>query len=165
MAVEFSHESWRAIQAKALTAEAMARRAAHLPSTKVIEVRAVGVRGEAPGTLHLALVEGGDASFANKLRGNESLVVMLPHIDDKGRSRLSAECITSALVTDRVTTIITNLALIAVSPQGLVLKEVAPGLSAREIQAVTELPLFAASDLAEFAAEPPQAIQESSLHD
>jgi 3-oxoacid CoA-transferase subunit B len=43
--------------------------------------------------------------------------------------------------------IITDLAVIDVSPQGLVLREVAPGVSARDIQELTEPTLKVASDL------------------
>ena len=37
--------------------------------------------------------------------------------------------------------------MIDVTPQGLVLREVASGLSAADVQAKTEAPLFAAPDL------------------
>ena len=43
--------------------------------------------------------------------------------------------------------IITDLAVIDVTPDGLVLREVAPGLSARDVQEVTDPTLKVASDL------------------
>jgi acyl CoA:acetate/3-ketoacid CoA transferase beta subunit len=40
-----------------------------------------------------------------------------------------------------VTRIYTDMAVISVTPDGLVLNEVAPGLTADEVQAVTDAPL------------------------
>jgi len=40
-----------------------------------------------------------------------------------------------------VDTIVTNLAYIKVTPGGLLLKEVAPGITPEDVQAVTEPPL------------------------
>jgi 3-oxoacid CoA-transferase subunit B len=46
-----------------------------------------------------------------------------------------------------VNTIVTEMAYIQVTPQGLVLEEVAPGLTAAEIQRVTEPTLIVAPNL------------------
>ena len=43
--------------------------------------------------------------------------------------------------------IITNLAVIGVTPEGLLLKETAPGVTPEEVQAVTEPKLKLAEDL------------------
>jgi 3-oxoacid CoA-transferase subunit B len=45
--------------------------------------------------------------------------------------------------------IFTNLAVIEVTPAGLILQESAPGFTPDEIQAVTEPPLIIAKDLKE----------------
>jgi acyl CoA:acetate/3-ketoacid CoA transferase beta subunit len=45
--------------------------------------------------------------------------------------------------------IVTDLAVIEVTPKGLVLKETAPGWTAKEIQALTEPKLIMARDLKE----------------
>jgi 3-oxoacid CoA-transferase subunit B len=45
--------------------------------------------------------------------------------------------------------IVTDIAVIEVTPKGLVLKEVAPGWTAKEIQALTEPKLKIAPDLKE----------------
>jgi acyl CoA:acetate/3-ketoacid CoA transferase beta subunit len=47
--------------------------------------------------------------------------------------------------------IFTNLAVIEVTPRGLVLREVAPGLTAEDVQSVTEPELIIAPDLKEMA--------------
>jgi acyl CoA:acetate/3-ketoacid CoA transferase beta subunit len=45
--------------------------------------------------------------------------------------------------------IVTDLAVIEVTPKGLVLKEVAPGLTAEDVQSVTEPKLIISPDLKE----------------
>lgn len=162
MALEVNCALRHAIQAKRLTATAMAQRAARLSCTKVIEVQSVGVPAAESPTLHLKLKRQADATMVSSLGDKESLVVMCPHFDEQGGSCLSTEYADTDIASDRVAVIITDLALIAVTPHGLVLKEVAPGVSARDIQTLTELPLFAASDLSEFAAELPPTTEELS---
>jgi 3-oxoacid CoA-transferase subunit B len=46
-----------------------------------------------------------------------------------------------------VNTIVTEMAYIQVTPQGLLLEEVAPGLSAGDVQRVTEPKLIVATNL------------------
>jgi acyl CoA:acetate/3-ketoacid CoA transferase beta subunit len=45
--------------------------------------------------------------------------------------------------------IVTDLAVMEVTPEGLVLKEVAPGLTAEDVQSVTEPELVISPDLKE----------------
>ncbi len=45
--------------------------------------------------------------------------------------------------------IVTDLAVIEVTPKGLLLKEVAPGITAEDVQSVTEPKLIISSDLQE----------------
>jgi acyl CoA:acetate/3-ketoacid CoA transferase beta subunit len=46
-----------------------------------------------------------------------------------------------------VNTIVTEMAVIQVTPEGLLLEEVAPGLSADDVQRVTEPTLIVSSNL------------------
>ena len=53
------------------------------------------------------------------------------------------------MTNDRVNLIITNLAVIEVTPAGLLLKEVAPSVTPEEVQSVTEPKLKLAKELRE----------------
>lgn len=77
------------------------------------------------------------------------VVVIMDHAAKDGAPKILEECnlpLTGRKVVHRI---ITDLACIDVTPEGLILREVAPGVSAREIQERTEPTLKVPSDLAE----------------
>ncbi|WP_394826666.1 CoA transferase subunit B [Pendulispora albinea] len=79
------------------------------------------------------------------------VVVIMDHAAKGGAPKILREC--SLPLTGRrvVHRIITDLATIDVTPDGLVLREVAPGLSARDVQEKTEPTLKVPSDLAQMS--------------
>ena len=80
------------------------------------------------------------------------VVVIMEHAAKDGAPKISAECnlpLTGRRVVHRI---ITDLAYIDVTPDGLILREVAPGVSARDVQERTEPTLKVPSDLAEMKA-------------
>src|SRR5689334_11322206 len=84
--------------------------------------------------------------------GAKRVVVIMEHVNKDGEPKILRECrlpLTGKRVVHRI---ITELALIDVTPEGLVLREVAPGMSAREIQEKTEPPLMVGPDLREMSA-------------
>jgi 3-oxoacid CoA-transferase subunit B len=77
------------------------------------------------------------------------VVVIMDHASKDGAAKILKDCnlpLTGKRVVHRI---ITDLACIDVTPEGLVLREVAPGVSARDVQAKTEPTLKVPSDLAE----------------
>ena len=77
------------------------------------------------------------------------LIAMMTHVTKKGEPKILPECtlpVTGRGVTD---TIVTDLAVIDVTPGGLVLQEVAPGYTAEEIRALTGAPLQVSPGLRE----------------
>ncbi len=76
------------------------------------------------------------------------VVVIMEHAAKGGAPKILKECNLPLTGRGVVHRIITELATIDVTPQGLVLREVAPGLTAREVQEKTEPTLLVASDLA-----------------
>ena len=76
------------------------------------------------------------------------VVIIMEHAAKDGAPKILRECnlpLTGRRVVHRI---ITELACIDVTPDGLILREVAPGVSARDIQERTEPTLKVASDLA-----------------
>jgi 3-oxoacid CoA-transferase subunit B len=77
------------------------------------------------------------------------VVVIMDHADKKGAPKILKECglpLTGRRVVHRI---ITDLAVIDVMPEGLVLRELAPGVSAREVQQKTEPSLLIPHDIKE----------------
>jgi len=81
--------------------------------------------------------------------GCRKLIVMMQHTTKDGVLRVVQQCSFPLTAKNCVDKIFTDIAVIDVTQQGLVLKEVAPGWTAEEVQAITEVPLVIADDLKE----------------
>jgi 3-oxoacid CoA-transferase subunit B len=81
--------------------------------------------------------------------GCKQLVVMMLHTTREGGPRIVRQCTFSLTAKNCVNKIFTDLAVIDVTKQGLILREVAPGWTAEEVQGLTEAKIIFAEDLKE----------------
>jgi len=77
------------------------------------------------------------------------VVVIMDHAAKNGAPKILKECALPLTGRRVVHRIITDLAVIDITPEGLILRELAPGLSAREIQERTEPSLLIPHDIKE----------------
>ena len=83
--------------------------------------------------------------------GAKSVIVCMLHTTRNGQPKIVKECKYELTSPRCVSLIITDLAVIEVTPQGLVLKEIAPGWKPEDVQAVTEPDLILARDMKEIS--------------
>ncbi len=81
--------------------------------------------------------------------GAKKVIVAMTHVTDKGAPKILKECTYPVTARGVAKLIVTDLAVIEVTPKGLLLKEVASGLTAEDVQSVTEPKLILSPDLAE----------------
>jgi 3-oxoacid CoA-transferase subunit B len=81
--------------------------------------------------------------------GSKQLMVMMLHTTKEGGARIVRQCTFPLTAKNCVNKIFTDIAVIDVTKQGLVLREFAPGWTPQEIQALTEPKLTLAADLKE----------------
>ncbi len=79
--------------------------------------------------------------------GARRVIVAMEHSDKKGNPKVVRECTYPLTGTECVGLIVTDIAVMEVTARGLVLKEVAPGWMAEEVQAETEARLIVPPDL------------------
>jgi 3-oxoacid CoA-transferase len=92
------------------------------------------------------MVRGGMGGAMDLIAGGKSLIAMTEHTTRDGQPKVLNECSYPLTGSRCVTTIMTDLALIDVTPDGLILRETAPGASIDEIQRLTEPRLIVAPD-------------------
>lgn len=81
--------------------------------------------------------------------GETRVIVATEHCSKDGSSKILKQCTFPLTGYKVVDTIVTNLAYIEVIPEGLLLKEVAPGISVEEVIANTEADLIISPDVCE----------------
>lgn len=82
--------------------------------------------------------------------GARSVIVAMEHTDRDNQPKIVEECTFPITGKECVSLIITDLAVIECAKEGLVLKEVAPGWTAEEVQELTGAKLIMAPDVKEY---------------
>jgi 3-oxoacid CoA-transferase B subunit len=98
--------------------------------------RGLGKMGNIGGSMDLAV-------------GAKKLIVAMEHFTTDGDPKIVMECKYPLTAKACVDIIVTNYAVIEVTPKGLVLKEAIPGVTAEDIKKMTAAPLIIAEDFKE----------------
>jgi 3-oxoadipate CoA-transferase, beta subunit len=86
---------------------------------------------------------GGIGGAMDIAAGAKTLIVCMEHTTKEGAPKIVKKCTYPLTGLACVDTIVTDLAVIDVKPQGLLLREVAPGWTVAEVQKLTGAPLVA----------------------
>jgi len=104
----------------------------------------------------LAVHNKGEEEVAHRIGGSmdlawgaKRLIVAMTHTTNDGRSKVVRELTIPATTKACVDLVVTDLAVMEVSSKGLILKEVAPGWTPKEVQAETDAVLIIAADVHE----------------
>ena len=79
--------------------------------------------------------------------GAKRVIIAMEHTTKEGEAKIVKTCTLPLTGVGVVNMIVTELAVIEITPQGLVLREVAPGVSPEAVQKVTEATLRRAPDM------------------
>ena len=92
---------------------------------------------------------GGIGGAMDIAAGARRVIVLMEHTTKSGEPRLLRRCAYPLTAAGCVDLVITDLAVVAVTPTGFELRELAPGVTAQEVCARTAAPVRLAADLAE----------------
>jgi 3-oxoacid CoA-transferase subunit B len=81
--------------------------------------------------------------------GAKKVIIAMAHVTNEGEPKIVKECSYPVTARGVVQLVVTDLAVIGVTPEGLLLKEVAPGLTAEDVQSVTGARLIVSPTLQE----------------
>jgi 3-oxoacid CoA-transferase B subunit len=81
--------------------------------------------------------------------GAKKVIIVMMHTTPEGELKIVRKCTYPLTAVGVVKLIVTDLAVIEVTQKGLVLKEIAPGLTAEDVQSVTEPKLIISPELKE----------------
>jgi 3-oxoacid CoA-transferase subunit B len=79
--------------------------------------------------------------------GAKRVIIAMEHATKDGKPKILKKCTLPLTGVEVVDMIVTELAVIEVTPEGLVLREVAPGVTPEDVQKATEPKLRVAADL------------------
>jgi 3-oxoacid CoA-transferase B subunit len=81
--------------------------------------------------------------------GAKQVFLALEHTTREGSPRLLKRCTLPVTAVNVVKKVVTNLGLFDITPEGFLMREIAPGYTPQEVQEVTEAKLIISPDLKE----------------
>lgn len=109
----------------------------------------VSEKGDLANWMRLEKGVGSVGGSMDLISGSKKVIVAMEHTTRDGRPRIVKKCSQPLTGLVCVDLIVTDMAVIKVTPGGLVLMEVAPGLTTNDIQKITEPVLIISPELKE----------------
>jgi len=85
--------------------------------------------------------------------GAKKVIVAMEHCDKNGGSKVLKQCSLPLTAAGKVSLIVTDMAVLEVTPAGLLLKEIAAGCTLEQVKAATEAELITSNKIGSFGEE------------